>query len=137
MSASARKRCNGRSASTIRAATRSAALSAATPASASPERAGLALASKSLRSENVYRVESIVQASAIGADCTAERRDAYDQPMGNALRRSVLSHSAAVLLITVVLIPARWAAAAPATHPDAAERIAEILEAQRSERHIP
>jgi len=33
--------------------------------------------------------------------------------------------------------PARWAAAAPATQRDAAERIAEILEAQRSEQHIP
>src|SRR5215207_3118543 len=42
------------------------------------------------------------------------------------------------LLATVILVmPARWAAAAPATQRDAAERIAEILEAQRSEQHIP
>jgi CubicO group peptidase (beta-lactamase class C family) len=42
-----------------------------------------------------------------------------------------------VLLATVIVVPARWAAAAPATQRDAAERIAEILEAQHSEQHIP
>jgi len=58
--------------------------------------------------------------------------------MGNKLIRPLLSHSAAVLLATfILLVPARWAAAAPATQPNAAERIAEILEAQRSEQHIP
>lgn len=36
------------------------------------------------------------------------------------------------LLATFLIVPARWAAAAPATQRDAAERIAEILEAQRS-----
>jgi CubicO group peptidase (beta-lactamase class C family) len=51
--------------------------------------------------------------------------------MGTELKRSLLSHSAAVLLAAVLLVPARWAAAAPV------ERIAEILEAQRSEQHIP
>jgi len=42
-----------------------------------------------------------------------------------------------VLLATIIVVPARWTAAAPATQGDAAERIAEILEAQRSEQHIP
>lgn len=47
-------------------------------------------------------------------------------------------HSAAVLLATVILlVPARGAAAAPVVQRDAAERIAEILEAQRGEQHIP
>ena len=57
--------------------------------------------------------------------------------MGTALKRLLLPCSAAVLLATVLLGPARQAAAAPAIQPDAAERIAEILEAQRSEQHIP
>jgi CubicO group peptidase (beta-lactamase class C family) len=42
-----------------------------------------------------------------------------------------------VLLATLLLVPARWAEAAPATQGDAAERIAAILEAQHSEQHIP
>ncbi len=62
---------------------------------------------------------------------------AYHHPMGNDLMRPLLSRSAAVLLATVILVPARWAAAAPAAQRDAAERIAEILEAQRGEQHIP
>jgi CubicO group peptidase (beta-lactamase class C family) len=48
-----------------------------------------------------------------------------------------LSRSTAVLLVTVLAVPARFASAAPAPHRDAAERIAEILEAQRGEQHIP
>ncbi len=62
---------------------------------------------------------------------------AYDHPMGTELKRPLLSRSAAVLLVTVLLVPARWAAAAPAIQPVAAERIAAILEARRSEQHIP
>jgi CubicO group peptidase (beta-lactamase class C family) len=42
-----------------------------------------------------------------------------------------------VLLATAIVLPARGADAAPATQRNAAERIAEILEAQRSEQHIP
>jgi CubicO group peptidase (beta-lactamase class C family) len=42
-----------------------------------------------------------------------------------------------VLLVTVLLGPARGAAAAPAIQPEAAKRIAEILEARQSEQHIP
>jgi CubicO group peptidase (beta-lactamase class C family) len=57
--------------------------------------------------------------------------------MSHDLKRLLLSHSVAVLLATVIFAPACWAAAAPATQRDAAERIAEILEAQRSEQHIP
>jgi CubicO group peptidase (beta-lactamase class C family) len=57
--------------------------------------------------------------------------------MGTERKKPLLSHSAAVLLATVILVPARWAAAAPAIQRDAAERIAEILEARRSEQHIP
>jgi CubicO group peptidase (beta-lactamase class C family) len=42
-----------------------------------------------------------------------------------------------VLLATLLLLPARGAAAAPAIQGDAAARIAEILDAQQSEQHIP
>ncbi|HKH49685.1 MAG TPA: serine hydrolase [Thermoanaerobaculia bacterium] len=42
-----------------------------------------------------------------------------------------------LLTTVIILIPAPWAAAAPAAQRDAAERIAEILEAQRGEQHIP
>jgi len=57
--------------------------------------------------------------------------------MGIELKRPLLSRSAVVLLATVIIVPARWVAAAPATQRNAAERIAEILEAQRSKQHIP
>jgi CubicO group peptidase (beta-lactamase class C family) len=42
-----------------------------------------------------------------------------------------------LLAAVLLLLPARWAAAEPASPGDAAERIAEILEAQRKEQHIP
>ncbi|HKV12451.1 MAG TPA: serine hydrolase [Thermoanaerobaculia bacterium] len=57
--------------------------------------------------------------------------------MGTELKRPWLSRSAAVLLAAVLLMPARWAAAAPVTQRTAAERIAEILQAHQSEQHIP
>ena len=64
-------------------------------------------------------------------------RIAYHPSMDTELKKPRLSYSAAVLLATVLLVPARGAAAAPAVQRDAAQRIAEILEAQRSEQHIP
>jgi CubicO group peptidase (beta-lactamase class C family) len=57
--------------------------------------------------------------------------------MGTELKGPFLSHSAAVLLATLILVPTRWAASAPAIQPGAGERIAEILEAQRNSQHIP
>jgi len=51
--------------------------------------------------------------------------------------RLSLSRDLSVLLVTAFIGPARWAAAAPAPPHVAAERIAEILEAQRVEQHIP
>jgi len=51
--------------------------------------------------------------------------------------RHQLSRSLTVLLVAAFIMPARFAAAAPTIHPETAERIAEILEAQRSEQHIP
>jgi CubicO group peptidase (beta-lactamase class C family) len=57
--------------------------------------------------------------------------------MGNGLMRLSLLRSAPVLLATVIVVPALGAAAAPAAQREAAERIAEVLEAQRSELHIP
>ncbi|HKV10841.1 MAG TPA: serine hydrolase domain-containing protein [Thermoanaerobaculia bacterium] len=57
--------------------------------------------------------------------------------MGTELKKPLLSRSAAVLLATVLLTPARWAVAAPAIQRAAAEQIAEILEARQREQHIP